>query len=206
MTDATKRGTGFWVTLAVLAAAVVVYVSLVTRPSPGPAGVKNPAVGLKLIDLHLTALTGNSQDVSLDDLRGHVTLLNFWGTWCPPCVREFPEIVELHEKFAAAEDFRLYAVSCGQGDENLAQLRAETEDFLQSRATSMPTYADPNSETQRALVHLLSATDMFYPTTLVLDRSGTIRGFWQGYHPAAVREMRQLVAQLLDEQPARKAP
>jgi cytochrome c biogenesis protein CcmG, thiol:disulfide interchange protein DsbE len=207
MTDATnpsaataKRPASFWITLLVVAAAMCLYVVLVTRPTAGPPGDEDPAVGRRLEYLQLEGLTGGAHRVSLDDLQGRVTVLNYWGTWCPPCIQEFPDIVELAGEFAAHEDFRLYAVSCGQEeDSNLAELRDATEAFLESRGSKLPTYGDKNHESRTALVGLLGLPGMAYPTTLVLDRQGTIRGFWQGYRPRHKAEMSKLVTRLLAE-------
>ncbi|MEX0678535.1 MAG: TlpA disulfide reductase family protein [Pirellulales bacterium] len=205
MTDATDppaarngRPVRFWLTLAVLAAGVFVYVLLITTPTGGPKGTEGPAIGRRLGYLRLEGLTGEAGEVSLDDLEGRVTLLNYWGTWCPPCLREFPEIVELDERFGGRDDFRLYAVSCGQRDDpTLDELRDETESFLASRRFTLPTYADPNGASRKAMVLVLGLGEMAYPTTLVFDRQGVIRGFWPGYHPRAAREMAELIEQLL---------
>lgn len=199
--DATDRprGVRFWITLALVAAGVLVYVLLVTTPADGPSGTKGPAIGRRLGYLHLEGLTGGAQNVSLDDLEGRVTLVNYWGTWCLPCLREFPDIVELRDRFSGHDDFRLYAVSCGEGnDHSLGELRAETETFLSSRQVTMPTYADANGASRQAMVLVLGLGEMAYPTTLVLDRQGVIRGFWRGYDRGAAREMSDLIEQLLD--------
>ena len=44
-------------------------------------------------------LAGNT--INFADLRGKVVLVNFWATWCPPCVKELPEINQFHDEFAA---------------------------------------------------------------------------------------------------------
>jgi len=132
-------------------------------------------------------------------LEGRVTLINYWGTWCPPCIREFPDIARIAELFGGREDFRLYAVSCGQGhDAGLNELRGETSALLKSLGSDLPTYSDQNGGSRQAMALVLSE-QMAYPTTLVLDRGGAIRGFWQGYDPRAAREMTGLIEQLLAE-------
>jgi thiol-disulfide isomerase/thioredoxin len=48
---------------------------------------------------------------SLQDHRGKVILVNFWATWCGPCVQEVPELKELYNKYKNRADFILVGVS-----------------------------------------------------------------------------------------------
>jgi thiol-disulfide isomerase/thioredoxin len=205
MTDATdhrppraRNPLIFWIVLALGGAGVFVYLLLVTTPSSSPQG---PPVGHSLGYLQLEGLTGGAKNVSLDDLQGRVTLLNYWGTWCPPCLREFPELVKLGEKFADRDGFRMVLVSCGgEGDDSsLDLLRHETEDFLASRGLMLPIYADQNAASRRAMMLILEQDVMPYPTTLIFDRQGVIRGYWPGYSRHAVGEMTDLIERLLAE-------
>jgi len=188
--------------MAVVAALALAYFTAVRglhRPSTGTVG---PPIGRTLPYFQLEPLTGDSRAVSLADLKGRVTLVNFWGTWCPPCRREFPGIVALAAHFGGQEKFRLYAVSCGSGaDEDLAELREQTQAFLKSNNTTLPTYSDQNAASRRALALVLDPEEFAYPTTIVLDSAGTIRGYWIGYSPGSEEEMRTLIDELL-EQPA----
>ena len=191
-----------WIALLLSAAVFLVYLSVVGRPGRRP-GSEGPAIGLHLPYLRLEPLTGDSNAVTLDDLLGRVTLINYWGTWCPPCRREFPQIVGLADTFGKRDDFRLYAVSCGETetDENPNDLRAETEQFLAAKKFVLPTYSDQNAASRRALTATLSPEQhgFGYPTTLVLDRQAVIRGLWQGYDPTAADEMAALIEKLLGE-------
>lgn len=191
------RPARFWISLALLAAAIFLYVLLMTNRTREPQGTTGPAIGRSLGYLQLEGLTGDDGPRALVDLKGRVTLVNFWGTWCPPCIRELPQIVEISQRFSDRKDFQLLAVSCGEGnDADLHELLAQTEAFLKSREVTLPTYADQNGATRQAMSLLLNVP-MAYPTTLVLDRDGVIRGFWQGYDPQAGAEMSRLVEQLL---------
>ncbi|HEX3726708.1 MAG TPA: TlpA disulfide reductase family protein [Pirellulales bacterium] len=191
-----------WVILAVIAAVVLLYLVLVERRREAPSGTEGPAIGRRLQFLTLEPLTGESQPVSLGDLQGHVTLVNFWGTWCPPCRREFPHIVELAAEFAGHSDFRLYAVSCpGGSEDDLAALRGETLAFLEAAKVNLPTYADPGAASRQALRFLLDDGQFpGYPTTLLIDRQGAIRGMWVGYETGAERSMSSLIKQALQDQ------
>ena len=71
---------------------------LVPGTTGGTAGngrdsLETSRVGLVL----LVGLEGGT--ASIRDLRGNVVIVNFWGTWCVPCRREIPELVELHEAY-----------------------------------------------------------------------------------------------------------
>ena len=196
---ASQAGSQIWTWIALAAAAVFVYLVLVPRPAGESLGTKGPAIGRKLPYLQLEPLTGEAAAVTLDDLKDHVTLVNYWGTWCPPCRQEFPHIVDLAHEFADQKIFKLYAVSCGGegNDEDLTNLRSETMAFLAARSASLSTYADQNSESRRSMAVGLGLEDFGYPTTLVLDQQGVIRGFWVGYTPGTEREMKMLIEELL---------
>jgi len=198
---ASGSGVGRWIALAILAAVVFVYVMFVTAPNQQGGGIEGPAIGRKLPYLQLQPLTGSAEAVATHDLEGHVTLLNFWGTWCPPCVAEFPHLAELAGKFKANPQFRFYPVSCGGGgsDSVLNELRTETEAFLQARKSELPTYADQDGTTRQALMAIPGLEQFAYPTTLVIDRQGAVRGVWVGFNPSAIDDMQALVERLLQD-------
>jgi cytochrome c biogenesis protein CcmG, thiol:disulfide interchange protein DsbE len=186
-----------WVPVLALAAVVLVYLAW-SRGRRAGSGTEGPAIGRTLPYLRLEPLTGSTTPVTLDDLKGRVTVVNYWGTWCPPCRREFPHIVELAARFGARDDFRLYAVSCGSDSENFETLRSETQAFLATSKAALPTWWDENAASRRALGAVLDGEGFGgYPTTLVLDRQGTIRGMWVGYTPGNERDMEAVVGQLL---------
>ncbi len=56
-----------------------------------------PSDEKKAADFSLQSLTG--QSVSLRDYQGKVVILNFWATWCAPCLREMPELESLYQKY-----------------------------------------------------------------------------------------------------------
>jgi thiol-disulfide isomerase/thioredoxin len=145
-------------------------------------GRRDPAVGVKLSKLDLIPLTGNAQLVDSSILDGKVTLINFWGPWCTYCVVEFPHLVELEQHFRSEPDFQFFSVSTNQDPTNRIGLAEETAEFLKRHRAEFPTYHDPDAKSQIALMRAANLTDMGYPTTLVLDRQGIIRGLWTGYH------------------------
>ncbi len=177
---------------------------LLTAPQRNlPNPTEQQGVGKRLADLSLLPLTGDSRPVSLQNLKNKVVLLNFWGTWCPPCRVELPHVAELRKRYAAQEEqgaFRLLAVSCpagGQADD-VQSLRENTEALLKELHVDLPTYYDPDSIT-------LSAVDAaigfeVYPTTLLLDGKGAIRAVWLGYRAGVETEMERYIGMVLEEE------
>jgi len=156
-------------------------------------------IGKPCTFMELKPLSGSPPALSLADLQGHVTLLNFWGTWCPPCRAELPHMAELRQRFAGQRAFRLVAISYppdGRAADRQSVLD-DTTGLLKQLNLVLPTYYDPGGRTFDAV----DATIGFegFPTTLLLDRQGVIRAIWVGYEPGVETEMERRVAELLGE-------
>jgi len=112
---------------------------------------------LQVTGFTLTALDGKVYN--LDALRGHVVLLNFWATWCPPCRKEMPDMQKLYERFEK-KGFIVLAVS----DEK----RETVEGFLAKQSYTFPILLDPHRKTNTA----------FYvegiPKSFLFDRQGRL--------------------------------
>ena len=96
--------------------------------------------------------------VNLANYRGKVVLLNFWATWCPPCVAETPSLEQLHRDMPSLQ---IIGVSV---DEDPVAYRQ----FIRQRHISFTTVRNP-SESVPTLFH----TDM-WPETYVINRKGVI--------------------------------
>ncbi|MCE5302520.1 MAG: TlpA family protein disulfide reductase [Planctomycetaceae bacterium] len=161
-----------------------------------------PGVGQMLRHLALEPLTGDPPALAASNLLGHVTLLNFWGVWCPPCRDELPHMADLQKRFADQKTFRLAAISYppGGADGDVSILRTETEALLKQQKLTLPTYYDSNQETIRIVDRLIGFNG--FPTTLLVDRRGVIRAVWAGYRPGMEEEVGQFVEQFLAETPS----
>jgi cytochrome c biogenesis protein CcmG/thiol:disulfide interchange protein DsbE len=183
--------------LLIFVAAAVAIALIFEMSTSSDSGTHHRSVGHRLPHLDLKPLTGAGKPVALGDLEGRVTLIDFWGTWCPPCVEEFPHIAALAAKYGDRSDFKVLAVSCGGAEENgQAALAEQTEAFLQSYRIDLPTYRGPGGFSRQA-VGMVADGFGYYPTTLVLDRQGIIRGMWVGYRRGYEQQIEKLVVELL---------
>ena len=111
-------------------------------------------------DVTLQLLSG--RQVRLADLRGRVVVLNFWGMWCAPCVRELPELAAFAQQSRAAE---VIAVNSGIGGDKPGDILR----FLRARHLNVPVAFDSNRVAYRAFA--IAGV----PTTVIIDPQGTIR-------------------------------
>ena len=98
--------------------------------------------------------------VTLHDLRGKVVVLNFWATWCPPCVEEMPSLVKLQSNLK--DRVVVLAVSV---DEDERSYRA----FLKKNNVDLLTVRDPQQKSNE-----LYGTFKF-PETYIIDRNGVVQ-------------------------------
>ena len=102
--------------------------------------------------------------VQLSKYRGKVVLLNFWATWCSPCVAELPSLLQLHRELP---NVVVLGVSIDEDPDAY-------KSFVERRHVDFTTVRDP-SQSAAKLFH----TEM-WPETYVIDRNGYIRSKYVG--------------------------
>jgi len=158
-----------------------------------------PVVGQSLPALDLQPLVNSDSSPTSESLSGKVTVLHFWGTWCPPCRAEFPEFVKLAKKFENESRVVIVSVSCSGGPEyNLGELKSETEAYLSDVAPRMPAYCDPAAMTRTQIAMLLSGGTIGYPTTIVSDTEGKIVEVLAGYHEGDMEKLGKRIESILN--------
>jgi thiol-disulfide isomerase/thioredoxin len=171
--------------------------------SSAAAATQVPGVGRPYAGFQVEPLVGSSEPLTIEQLNGKITLVNFWGPWCGYCLIEMPQLVELERELDDRHEFQLVWVSSGGGRDagDQSDLSRDTEECLRSRGYEFPVYWDPNARARLALLEAAQVKDASfgYPTNVLVDRKGVIRGIWAGYAPSVVEEMTQLVQQLLAE-------
>lgn len=104
-------------------------------------------------------VSDGTSTVHLSSYRGRVVLLNFWATWCPPCIQEMPALIQLHHEHP---ELAIVAVSIDEDPEAYSR-------FLLRRHVDLITVRDPAQKAAQ-LFH----TDG-WPETYIIDRNGIIR-------------------------------
>lgn len=138
------------------------------------------AVGDPAPDFTLPMYGGG--EVTLSDLRGKVVLLNFWATWCPPCMQELSTVQkEIIDRFAGRE-FAFIFASRGDTEEQIAKTREE-------RGFDFPMAMDKDE----AVFKLFAKKGI--PHNYLIDRDGRIVHIELGYSP---EEFEKFIA-LIDE-------
>ncbi len=104
---------------------------------------------------------------SLEHYRGKVVLLNFWGTWCPPCRRELPDIVQLREELGP-ENFEVIGVSVGEEPPAGVSVAQHLQNFGEKNSLNYPLLIASN-EMITAYGGITAV-----PTTFIVSASGEI--------------------------------
>ena len=112
---------------------------------------------------------------------------------------EFPHLVEMNDRLKSDTRFRFVPVAVGPGGAEVPTelLQSVTQDYLAKLETNLDVYADPRDGTTMSLMNAAQLPGFSYPTTVLLDRDGTIRGLWQGYREGLEDEMEVAIKALL---------
>lgn len=133
--------------------------------------------------LNLESLNGSR--VVREDYRNKVTVVNFWATWCPPCVEEIPMLNRLKEKMAG-ENFELLSVNFGESKDVINQ-------FIKKVNIQFPVLLDEGGKVSGEWNTLI------LPSTFVIGPDGkfayTVNAAIEWDSPAVVKAMKQLASQ-----------
>ena len=136
-----------------------------------------PGVMLKTLD---------GQNHSLAQHAGKLVLVNFWATWCQPCIREMPSMERLYAKYKPS-GLEIVAISLDQGNED------DVREFVAKLKLTFPIVLDPEHKA-KALYKVRGL-----PTTYLLDRQGQVAGYGVGPREWDSEAAFALVGHLLDE-------
>lgn len=143
--------------------------------------IKQLAIGGEPIAFNVKDLDGNP--LSIEKFKGKVVLLDFWATWCRPCIAEMPNVKRLYDQYQK-EGFEIIGIS-------LDQQKAALESYIKRNEIKWPQFFDGlawnNEIAQRYKVRSI-------PATYLLDRNGKIR-----YKSVRGPELARAVEKLIKE-------
>ena len=131
-------------------------------------------------------LNGQSgKPVALDQFKGQVVMLNFWASWCGPCRQEFPLLDDIYKKYN-----KLGFIMIGV---NVEPDSKAANDWLKQTPVSFPILYDTDSKVSK----LYGVAGM--PSTVIVDRKGTVRMIHRGYKPGDEQEYLSNIRALVRE-------
>jgi peroxiredoxin len=153
---------------------------------PGTVGAQEIQPGKPAPEIDLPRLEGGQ--IKLSSLRGRPVVLSFWGTWCPPCKVEFPELVAAHRKYREAG---LEVIAVNQRDQEIRT--SDVEAFVKEHKVEFIVAMDQRGKSRRSyrLIGL--------PTTVFIDAAGIIRQVTSG--PIAPSQLARGLATILPSKP-----
>jgi thiol-disulfide isomerase/thioredoxin len=152
-------------------------------------------------DFTLTVLDGPGKTRTLTraDLAGKVVVIDFWATWCKPCLMELPEIQKLVEHYAAAKKGVL-VVALSEDDHpgEISEIRKLVEKTLADQKIDLAAGPvgriglDPSNAVGKAF------EVEGYPTLVILDANGVVQSAHVGYNPDAAEALQKSLAVEID--------
>jgi peroxiredoxin/outer membrane lipoprotein-sorting protein len=122
----------------------------------------------------------DDKEVSLASLKGKVVVLDFWATWCPPCVGSLPKLDKLYQD-TKSQGVNIFAV-------NQAEDKAKVQDFMKQKGLSVPVLLDSDSKVGNA--YQANAI----PETVVIGKDGKVAKVFVGAGPDTEEQLRAAVA------------
>ncbi len=132
----------------------------------GNGNVSTFAAGDRKPAPELTGKTLDGKTWTLSEQTGKVVVLNVWGSWCPPCRKEAPELVAASKELGSAVQF----IGLNTRDLDPAQAKK----FVQEFGVPFPSIYDPNGKALLRFRGQISPKAI--PTTLVIDKNGKVAG------------------------------
>lgn len=143
-----------------------------------PADLKNePAPAFSLESLE-------DEEIAIpDDHAGEIIILDFWATWCAPCVRLMPDLIAVEQQYRE-QGVHFYAVNRGERAETIAA-------FLESKDWAVNVLRDTDGDVaEQYFVHGI-------PQTVVIDQDGVVRAVHTGYTPERKSQLKATLDELL---------
>jgi thiol-disulfide isomerase/thioredoxin len=180
-----NRSVGENVELVVLRASQSLTLQLRLEVMPvGEALLRSQLVGQALPPLTNLAQTSASSPAAPSQLRGNVTVLDFWAPWCGACRAATPTLNGWSAQFGS-QGLKIYGIAAEEVD--------EVREGIRRFGMQYPAYVDRDGQNSR----LLGVSAL--PSILIIDKHGIVRDAATGYDPARYQQIESLIGRLLAE-------
>ncbi len=143
---------------------------------------KDPGVGTAAKPFILK--TPEGKDISLASFRGKVVLLNFWGTWCKPCLKELPEFDRLYRRYRK-NGLVVIAVATDTEPDKVKEFATQAK-----LATKLALGGEPLSQ---------QYDSPNFPFSFIIDGKGVIQASYRGYRPECAGKLEQDLRSQLEQ-------
>jgi cytochrome c-type biogenesis protein len=130
----------------------------------------------------------------LEDKKGKVILFNLWGTWCQPCIREMPHLIELQEKYKD-KGFEIIGLSVGNQD-----MQPESEEEIKIFAEKHKLNYQLGYADSKLFEEFIKISKMAgVPQSLLINRDGKVTGVFTGGGQNVIVSMKETVEKMVNE-------
>ncbi len=147
----------------------------------GASALQGNTVGSECYEFSLQGYNGE-ESVALSDYRGKIVVINFWGTWCGPCVAELPEFQQLLDRYS--DRVEVIAIHSYYRPRNVQEFLDNNPDRLNANRKwkdwDVHFAQDTGSDEVSDVYALLGGKNGAYPRTLILDKEGVISCVFDG--------------------------
>ncbi len=134
-----------------------------------------------------TAKTLDGKSFDLKDEAGHVVVLDFWATWCGPCVQSLPNLQKLHDDAdLKAKGLHIYAINNGEEPDAVRT-------FVEKQHLTVPILLDESMEIGQKF------SFEYIPATVIIGRDGKVRQVFEGYYDDSDAKIRAALKEALEE-------
>ena len=147
-----------------------------------PFGVSAISVGENVPSFKARTIDG-SKNLTLEDYRGKVILLDFWASWCPPCLKSLPLYNDLRREIGT-ENFEIVAINVDENTEDAMK-------FLEKHPVSYPIAKDPKG----VLPGVFGVKAM--PTSYLIDKNGVVQHVHAAFKESDIKKLRVEIENLI---------
>lgn len=145
-----------------------------------------PAFDFTLMDL-------NGQTVSLSSLRGKIVVLDFWATWCIPCIKSLPAMQKARDHFSSDKDIVFLFINTGEAMPDRAE---KVKEFMKQKGYNLHVLLDQKNDKRSGFIAATGFKVKGIPTKFIVDNNGTIRYRMVGFNGGDDATVAELIAMI----------